>query len=76
MKSIRLIALLALLGCSHDTTRENPLDPELTPPVTLTSVIDSTTGVVTLSWTPYSGDTRFAAYQVLRNVVNVSTLTR
>ena len=31
MKSIRLILLLALLGCSHDAKRENPLDPELTP---------------------------------------------
>jgi hypothetical protein len=70
MKHIRLIALLALLGCSHDAKRENPLDPELTPAVTLTAVMDSTSGVVSLSWTPYSGDTRFASYQVLRNVVN------
>ena len=77
MKSIRLIALLALLGCSHDVKRENPLDPELTPPVTLTAVMDSTSGVVSLSWTPYSGDTRFASYQVLRNVadrIDVDTL--
>ena len=70
MTLLRLIALLALVGCSHDTKRENPLDAELTPPVMLTAVMDSTSGVVTLSWTPNSGDTRFDSYQVLRNVVN------
>ena len=48
MKSFQLIALLALLGCSHDAKRENPLDPELTPAVTLAVAMDDSTGTVRL----------------------------
>ena len=76
-KSIRLIALLALLGCSHDAKRENPLDPELTPAVTLTAVTDDSTGTVQLSWTAAEG--RFAEYLVLRtrsDLSSVDTLAR
>jgi hypothetical protein len=78
MNSIRLLALMALFGllaaCSHDAQRENPLDPELTPAVTLRVALDDTTGAATLSWTRHAGDQPFAAYLVLRNIAN-STLT-
>ena len=48
MKSIRIIvALLVLVGCSHEAKRENPLDPELTPAVTLTVALDDTAGTAT-----------------------------
>ena len=73
------IALLALLGCSHDTKRENPLDAELTPAVELQATLSDSTGAVALSWQPYRGDADFAAWWVLRNEVNslvVDTLAR
>ena len=54
MKPIRLIALLALLGCSHDAKRENPLDPELTPPVRLVVTVGDSTGVASLTWSAYT----------------------
>ena len=69
MKSIRLIALLALVGCSHDAKRENPLDPELTPAVGLVAAVDDSAGTVALSWDQYRGRTEFGAYLVLRNQV-------
>ena len=78
MTLLRLIALLALVGCSHDTKRENPLDPELTPPPQLQVALDDTAGTATLSWTPYEGEAPFAEYWVLRNAVEssrVETLT-
>ncbi len=62
----RVCLLILLAGCGHDAKRENPLDPQLTPPVTLTASLNDTTGAVTLSWTPYAGDEPFAAYWVLR----------
>ena len=64
MKPIRLIALLSLLGCSHDAKRENPLDPELTPAVTLTAIADDSTGTVRLSWQA-SVNATFSKYLVL-----------
>ncbi|NKB69447.1 MAG: hypothetical protein GKR89_20440 [Candidatus Latescibacteria bacterium] len=76
-RCIGLLSICWLVAC-HDTRRDNPLDPVLTPAVSLTTVIDSTSGVVALSWTPYSGETRFDRYLVLRNVANrteVDTLT-
>jgi len=68
MNPIRLIALLSLLlaTCSHDAKRENLLDPELTPAVTLAVAVDDTAGTVTLDWSRYKGDYPFAAYRVLR----------
>ena len=74
-----LSALLVLaLGACHDARRENPLDPELTPPVTLEVAFDDSAGSATLSWTPYEGSQSFAAYWVLQQVqglVTVDTLT-
>lgn len=62
-----LVAFLCLT-CSHDAPRQNPVDPELTPPVELTAALDPAAGAVTLSWTPYEGDQDFAAYRVERKV--------
>ena len=70
-------ALLLLLVACNDTRRNNPLDPELTPAVELAVALDDTTGTAALTWTPYQGDTPFAAYQILRNIadrVTVDTL--
>jgi len=63
-----MAALLLALSCSHDTPRDNPLDPQLTPPVELEVALDDTAGTATLSWTRYEGEQPFAAYRVLRNV--------
>ena len=65
-KSIGLFAGLLLLGCSHDSKRDNPLDPERTPPVELQVALDDTAGTATLSWTPYEGEALFAAYWIIR----------
>ena len=72
--SIRLIRpqvgllLVTLIACSHDAPRENPLDPELTPPVTLQVFLSDSTGAVTLSWTAYDGEQPLAGYRVERKV--------
>jgi len=47
--------------------RDNPVDPQLTPPVELQVALDDTAGAATLTWTPYEGEAPFAAYWVLRN---------
>ena len=66
-KSIWLLTgLLGLVACSHESKRDNPLDPELTPAVELAVALDDTAGSVTLTWTPYQGEAPFAAYWVLR----------
>lgn len=68
---IRSLLVLALIvGCSHDTDRANPVDPQLTPSVFVSAALDSSSGAVTLTWTPYEGDTPFAGYRVLRNEVD------
>ena len=61
-----LAGVLSLLACSHDSTRDNPLDPDLTPPVELQVAVDDTAGAASLNWTPYQGEAPFAAYWVLR----------
>ncbi len=61
----RLCLLMLLVGCSHDAKRENPLDPALTPAVELRAVAIGTTQ---LDWSPYQGDTPFAAFRVLRKI--------
>lgn len=66
MKPLPLMFLL-LTACSHDVVRQNLLDPELTPAVTLSVVADDTNGTATLAWSPYDGRAGFAAYRVLRN---------
>ena len=70
--------LLLALACSHDSPRDNPLDPTLTPPVELQVTLDDTAGTVTLTWTRYEGEAEFGEYWVLRQVfdrVTVDTLT-
>jgi hypothetical protein len=72
-----LVGLL-LAGC-HEAVRENPFDPELTPPVELEVALDEPSGTATLGWTEYAGEAEFAAYLVLRNVAKsteVDTLAR
>ena len=61
-----LAGLLALSACSHDSKRDNPLDPALTPPVELSVALDDTAGTATLTWTPYEGEALFAAYWIIR----------
>ena len=73
-----VVAVLLLLAACHDAPRKNPFDPELTPAVELTVALDDTAGTATLTWTRYAGETEFAEYRVLRNVVEntwVDTLT-
>ncbi|MBT3345605.1 MAG: hypothetical protein HN712_18650 [Gemmatimonadetes bacterium] len=65
MRSLCLL-ILVLVGCSHDAKRENPLDPELTPPVTLGASLSDSTG--TLTWTPYAGEQPLALCIVQRKV--------
>ena len=50
-KNVLLLAipLLGLLACGHDAKRDNPLDPELTPPVKLEVSLNDTTGIATLT---------------------------
>ena len=59
--------LLLALSCSHDAPRDNPLDPQLTPPVELQVVLDDTVGTATLTWTRYEGEAEFGEYRVLRS---------
>jgi|GEM_PF-2204125 hypothetical protein len=68
----RLCLLILLVACSHDSRRENPLDPVLTPPVVL---LDSRVqdGVVSLRWSVYAGSEELAAYRVVRQVVGTDS---
>ena len=66
--------LLVALACSHDSPRDNPLDPTLTPPVELQVALDDTAGTATLTWTQYEGEAEFAEYWVLRNVLDRATV--
>lgn len=64
--TIRWHFLLLLLGCGHDTDRENPFDPALTPKVEgLAAFVDST-GHVVLNWQEYQGSQPFSRYLLLR----------
>ena len=65
--SSTVIVLLLLVSC-HNSKRDNPVDPELTPAVELAVALSDTAGAATLTWTPYSGDQPFASYRVLRRV--------
>lgn len=68
-----------LLGCSHDSKRDNPLDPALTPQVELQVALDDTSGIATLTQSRYHGETSYAEYLVLRNIqesTRVDTVTR
>lgn len=67
---IHILPRCALLGlllfACHDTKRNNPLDPQLTPAIELQVAVDDTAGVVRMSWTPYAGSQDFGDYLVLR----------
>ena len=67
--------LLVLSAC-HDAPRDNPFDPELTPAVELSVALDDMAGTVTLTWTPYEGETLFAAYWVLRKVPGLEAVEK
>ena len=69
-----LVWLTALVACSHDSKRDNPLDPELTPAVELQVALDDSAGTATLTWTPYDGETSFTMYWVLRKVPGLETV--
>ena len=78
--ALALTAAFTLIhaGC-HDARRDNPLDPELTPPVEPQATLVDSAGAVVLTWQPYAGTADFAEYRVLRNQVNstlVDTLAR
>ncbi len=67
MRLILWLWLLTTLYACHNTQRDNPLDPELTPEVEIiTAAVDPIAGRVQLEWTPYIGRQPFAYYQVLR----------
>ena len=66
--ALPLLAAAALLACSHDAPRENPLDPELTPAVELTAALDDSAGTVILSWTRYDGRQPFGSYRIDRRI--------
>ena len=67
-----LLAILLLLNaCAHEARRENPLDPGLTPSVTLSVIADDRLGTAELTWSAYVGQMPFAAYLVLRKVPGI-----
>lgn len=47
--SLTAALLAALAACSHDVPRDNPVDPDLTPPVELEAVLDDSSGAAALS---------------------------
>ena len=56
-----------LVVSCHDADRSNPLDASLTPGVVLEEVqLDSLNAAAVLTWSPYSGDQPFSAYQIKR----------
>lgn len=72
-----LLALSAMVAC-HNSGRDNPLDPALTPSVTLALALDDTTGIAHLSWSEYEGEAPFESFLVLRNEtesIRVDTLS-
>ena len=48
-----------MVAC-HDTERENPFDPALTPTMELEVALGYTAGTATLTWTQYVGEQSFA----------------
>ena len=80
MRLLYWLPLLVALGACHETVRNNPLDPELTPGVEIvTATVDANAGQVQLEWTPYNGQQPFAYYQILRrarDLTAIDTLSR
>jgi hypothetical protein len=66
--ALYLASAVGVFICScHDAPRSNPMDPVLTPEVSVTAAeLDHETGVVRLTWTRYVGRQPFATYRVLR----------
>jgi hypothetical protein len=62
---------MLLVGC-HDASRNNPLDPTLTPAVELSVALEETSGAAILRWTPYAGTADFAGYVVRRNLAQTT----
>jgi hypothetical protein len=70
-----LIASGALLaaGC-HNADRSNPLDTSLTPTVQLAQVsLDSLQASATLTWSSYTGNQPFRAYEIRRRFSGTTT---
>jgi hypothetical protein len=74
------LALAATFVACHNSTRDNPMDPVLTPAVDGVRVeVGDSTGVAVVEWIAYSGQTQFAAYLVQRRekaLFDVVTLAR
>ena len=67
-RRIAAIAVAAfLLTSCHNSKRDNPFDPELTPPVAAIDVqVSDSTGVARVSCDPYDARTDFSVYRLLR----------
>ena len=71
-----LVGLLLLaLACSHESPRDNPMDPQLTPPVQLQVTLDDTAGTAAMTWTAYTGDQPFGEYRVQRKIKGMEQWT-
>ena len=70
MRAAWVLALF-LTAC-HSSSRDDPVDPQLTPGVQAEAVLNDSIGTVTVSWTAYAGEQPFAEYWVLRNAVLAS----
>ncbi len=68
------LLLLAFYTCGHDSKRDNPLDPALTPAVQLEVSVEDSTGVAVLTWTPFAGEAAFAEYRIVRNIADRTTV--
>ncbi|MEW6754876.1 MAG: fibronectin type III domain-containing protein [Candidatus Latescibacterota bacterium] len=72
------LLLPAVVAC-HEASRDNPVDPALTPPVDVEVTVDDTAGTATVTWSAYGGSPPFAAYWVLRQpqgVTDADTLVK
>ena len=65
-----IVTVGSLVAC-HSPTRDNLLDPKLTPAVTLSVQVDSTAGVAHLTWSGFSGDQGFASYRIWRRITGL-----
>lgn len=70
-----IVLLFGLTACSHDASRENPLDPGLTPPTSVELRLSETRFAVDLTWMPYAGETPFGEYRVQRRPQDDETWT-
>lgn len=68
MSRTLFVLLIALAACSHDATRENPLDPDLVSSPSIRVSVDDTLGSAAIEWSAFSDPDAFASYTVLRRV--------